>query len=95
MVSEDESKGHIWDYIYEPDAVSLLDTLLRRYIESQMYQAVVDNVACEEAARMVAMKNATDNAAELIDDLQLTYNKTRQAAITQEIAEVVGGAAAS
>jgi F-type H+-transporting ATPase subunit gamma len=95
VVSEDESKGHIWDYIYEPDATSLLDTLLRRYLESQMYQAVVDNIACEEAARMLAMQSATDNAAHLIDDLQLTYNKTRQAAITQEIAEVVGGAAAN
>lgn len=93
VVSEDESKGHIWDYIYEPDAEALLDTLLRRYLESQIYQAVVDNVACEEAARMVAMKNATENAAQLIDELQLVYNKSRQAAITQEIAEVIGGSA--
>jgi F-type H+-transporting ATPase subunit gamma len=95
VVSEDESKGHIWDYLYEPDAAVLLDTLLRRYLESQIYQAIVDNMACEEAARMVAMKSAADNAAQLIDDLQLVYNKTRQAAITQEISEVVAGAEAS
>jgi F-type H+-transporting ATPase subunit gamma len=94
IMSDDESKGHFWDYIYETDAKVLLNTLLRRYMESQIYQAVVDNVACEEAARMVAMKSATDNADTLIDELQVIYNKTRQAAITQEISEIVGGAEA-
>ena len=89
----DEMKHH-WDYIYEPEARDLLDGLLARYIESQVYQAVVENGACEQAARMLAMKNATDNAGELIDDLQLIYNKARQAAITQELSEIVGGAAA-
>ncbi|WP_110707369.1 F0F1 ATP synthase subunit gamma [Salinicola sp. CR57] len=83
-----------WDYLYEPDAKTLLDHLLVRYVESQVYQAVVENAACEQAARMIAMKNATDNAGDLIDDLQLVYNKARQAAITQEISEIVGGAAA-
>jgi F-type H+-transporting ATPase subunit gamma len=92
----DESieRQHQWDYIYEPDAQELLDGLLTRYIESQVYQAVVENGAAEQAARMVAMKSATDNAGELIGDLQLVYNKARQAAITQELAEIVGGAAA-
>lgn len=90
---EDEMKHH-WDYIYEPDAKELLDGLLTRYVESQVYQGVVENVACEQAARMIAMKSATDNAGELINDLQLVYNKARQAAITQEISEIVGGAAA-
>jgi F-type H+-transporting ATPase subunit gamma len=89
----DEMKHH-WDYIYEPDARDLLDGLLARYIESLVYQAVVENGACEQAARMLAMKNATENAGELIDDLQLIYNKARQAAITQELSEIVGGAAA-
>lgn len=84
----------LWDYVYEPDAQQLLDALLVRYIESQVYQAVVENSACEQAARMIAMKNATDNAGDLIKDLQLVYNKARQAAITQEISEIVGGAAA-
>ena len=83
-----------WDYIFEPDAQQLLDALIVRYIESQVYQAVVENSACEQAARMIAMKNATDNAGDLIDNLQLVYNKARQAAITQEISEIVGGAAA-
>jgi F-type H+-transporting ATPase subunit gamma len=83
-----------WDYIYEPDAKSVLDSLLTRYIESLVYQAVVENGACEQAARMVAMKSATDNAGGLIDELQLVYNKARQAAITQEISEIVSGAAA-
>ena len=83
-----------WDYIYEPDAQQLLDALIVRYIESQVYQAVVENSACEQAARMIAMKNATDNAGDLIDNLQLVYKKARQAAITQEISEIVGGAAA-
>jgi F-type H+-transporting ATPase subunit gamma len=83
-----------WDYIYEPDARTVLDSLLTRYIESLVYQAVVENGACEEAARMVAMKAASDNAGSLIDELQLVYNKARQAAITQEISEIVSGAAA-
>jgi F-type H+-transporting ATPase subunit gamma len=83
-----------WDYLYEPDAKSLLELVLTRYIESQVYQSVVENTACEQAARMVAMKNATDNAGELIGDLQLAYNKARQAAITKELAEIVAGAEA-
>jgi F-type H+-transporting ATPase subunit gamma len=91
---ESTEMKHHWDYIYEPDAKELLEGLLTRYIESQVYQAVVENGACEQAARMLAMKNATDNAGELIDDLQLIYNKARQAAITQELSEIVGGAAA-
>ena len=86
--------GTHWDYIYEPDAREVLDALLVRYIESLVYQSVVENLACEQAARMVAMKAATDNAGQLIDDLELVYNKARQAAITQEISEIVGGAAA-
>ena len=84
--------GHHWDYIYEPDAKELLDALLERYIELQAYQAVVENIACEQAAKMIAMKSATDNAGELIKEFQLAYNKARQAAITQELAEIVGGA---
>ena len=92
-VDESELKHH-WDYIYEPDAKEILDGLLMRYIESLVYQAVIENVACEMAARMVAMKSASDNAGELIDQLQLVYNKARQAAITQEISEIVSGAAA-
>ena len=91
---QSESMSHHWDYLYEPDARELLDALMVRYIESLVYQAVVENGACEQAARMIAMKNATDNAGELIEDLQLVYNKARQAAITQELAEIVGGAAA-
>lgn len=91
--AEQVKKGQ-WDYLYEPDAQQLLDALLVRFIESQAYQAVVENGAAEQAARMIAMKNATDNAGELISDLQLVYNKARQAAITQEISEIVGGAAA-
>jgi F-type H+-transporting ATPase subunit gamma len=83
-----------WDYIYEPDAVDILDNLLMRYIESQVYQGAVENVACEMAARMVAMKSASDNAGALIEELQLIYNKARQAAITKELSEIVGGAAA-
>jgi F-type H+-transporting ATPase subunit gamma len=89
----DEMKHH-WDYIYEPEAKDLLEGLLTRYIESQVFQAVVENAACEQAARMLAMKNATDNAGDLIDDLQLIYNKARQASITQELSEIVSGAAA-
>jgi len=91
---ENEKLQHHWDYIYEPDDASLLEGLLLRYIESQTYQAVVENKACEQAARMVAMKNATDNAKELINELKLIYNKARQAAITQELGEIVSGAAA-
>jgi F-type H+-transporting ATPase subunit gamma len=83
-----------WDYIYEPDAVDLLDYVLTRYIETQVYRGAVENVACEMASKMVAMKAATDNAGKLIDDLQLEYNKARQASITREISEIVGGAAA-
>ena len=92
--SEEESLGY-WDYIYEPDSSrDLLEMLLVRYIESQVYQAVIENIACEQSARMVAMKNATDNAGQLIDELRLIYNKARQAGITREIAEIVAGAAA-
>jgi F-type H+-transporting ATPase subunit gamma len=83
-----------WDYIYEPEAASILDGLLMRYIESQVYQGAAENAACEMAARMVAMKSASDNAGTIIADLQLVYNKARQAAITKELAEIVGGAAA-
>jgi F-type H+-transporting ATPase subunit gamma len=83
-----------WDYIYEPSSTELIEGVLARYIESQVYRGAVENVACEMAARMVAMKSATDNAGKLIDGLQLAYNKARQAAITQELAEIVGGAAA-
>ena len=89
----DEEVGHQWDYIYEPDSRPILDGLLPRYIESQVYQGVVENLACEQAARMIAMKSATDNAGDIINDLQLAYNKARQAAITQEISEIVSGAA--
>ncbi len=92
--ADGEEMKHHWDYIYEPDAKELLNELLTRYIESQVYQAVVENNACEQAARMIAMKSATDNAGELINELQLIYNKARQAAITQELSEIVGGAAA-
>ena len=83
-----------WDYIYEPDAADLLTNVLTRYVEAQVYRAVVENIACEMASKMVAMKAATDNAGKFIDQLQLVYNKARQAAITQEISEIVGGAAA-
>jgi len=92
--SEEEELKHHWDYLYEPDAKEVLDLLLDRYIESLVYQGVVENVACEMAARMIAMKAASDNAGNIIDDLQLAYNKARQAAITQEISEIVSGAAA-
>jgi F-type H+-transporting ATPase subunit gamma len=92
--SEDESFRGYWDYLYEPDAQILLDGLLDRYVESQVYQAVVENNSCEQAARMIAMKSATENAGDLIDGLQLAYNKARQAAITQELSEIVGGASA-
>ncbi|MGA0807763.1 MAG: F0F1 ATP synthase subunit gamma [Burkholderiaceae bacterium] len=91
---DDLDPNHDWDYLYEPDAKELLDGLLLRYIESQVFQAVVENNACEQSARMVAMKAASDNAKQLIDELQLSYNKARQAAITKELSEIVGGAAA-
>ena len=91
---DDTELGDIWDYIYEPDAQTLLDEVSVRYIEGLIYQAVLENLASEHAARMLAMKNATDNASDLIDELKLVYNKARQAAITQEISEIVGGAAA-
>jgi F-type H+-transporting ATPase subunit gamma len=91
---QDEELRHHWDYIYEPDAKEVMDGLLMRYIESLVYQGLVENIACEMAARMVAMKAASDNAGNLIDELQLVYNKARQAAITQELSEIVGGAAA-
>jgi F-type H+-transporting ATPase subunit gamma len=91
---QDQELEHHWDYIYEPDAKEVMDGLLMRYIESLVYQGLVENIACEMAARMVAMKAASDNAGNLIDELQLVYNKARQAAITQELSEIVGGAAA-
>jgi F-type H+-transporting ATPase subunit gamma len=91
---ENDRLAHHWDYLYEPDAKDVLDGLLTRYIESIVYRSVVENLACEQSARMVAMKSASDNAGALIDELKLRYNKARQAAITQEIAEIVGGAAA-
>jgi len=92
--TDDTELGDIWDYIYEPDAKTLLDEVAVRYIEGMIYQAVLENLASEHAARMLAMKNATDNAGDLIAELKLAYNKARQAAITQEISEIVGGAAA-
>ena len=93
-LQDNSNKGHDWDYIYEPDAETVLDHVITRYIESLVYQAVLENIASEHAARMVAMKAASDNANKLIGTLQLVYNKARQAAITQEISEIVGGAAA-
>ena len=90
----DQVFQHRWDYIYEPDARELIEGLVTRFIESQVFQAVVENGACEQAAKMVAMKSATENAEKLIDELKLIYNNARQAAITQEIAEIVSGAAA-
>jgi len=96
VVGDDADKeiAHHWDYIYEPGAKEVMDGLLMRYIESLVYQGLVENIACEQAARMVAMKAASDNAGNLIDELQLVYNKARQAAITQELSEIVSGAAA-
>ncbi len=94
LADENTKLKHHWDYLYEPDAEFLLKGLLTRFIESQVYQAVVENAAAEQAARMIAMKSATDNAGDLINSLKLIYNKARQAAITQEISEIVGGAAA-
>jgi F-type H+-transporting ATPase subunit gamma len=92
--SDDSELKHHWDYIYEPDAKEVLDQVLDRYIESLVYQGIVENVACEMASRMIAMKSATDNAGDMIDELQLIYNRERQASITQEISEIVAGAAA-
>ena len=92
--ADEADYAHRWDYIYEPDARELIEELVTRYVESQVYQAVVENGACEQAAKMIAMKNATENAEKLIDELTLIYNSARQAAITREIAEIVGGAAA-
>ena len=92
--TEDEEIRDIWDYIYEPDAETLLNSVMVRYIEALVYQGVLENLASEHAARMIAMKSATDNASDLIDELNLVYNKARQAAITPEISEIVGGAAA-
>ena len=93
--TEDEDvRGHDWDYLYEPSSEELLDEFIKRFIESQVYQAVTENIACQQAATMVAMKAASDNAGEIIKELQLIYNKARQAAITQEISEIVGGAEA-
>ncbi len=88
----EDTQRHYWDYVYEPDARDLINGLLTRYIESQVFQSVVENIASEQAARMVAMKSATDNAGEIIEELRLAYNKVRQAAITREIAEIVSGA---
>ena len=92
--TDDAQVREIWDYIYEPDAETLLNSVMTRYIETLVYQGVLENLACEHAARMIAMKSATDNASDLIAELDLVYNKARQAAITQEISEIVGGAAA-
>ena len=89
-----ETKTHSWEYIYEPDAASVIDTLLQRYIEALLYQSVAENIGSEQSARMVAMKAASDNAGNVISDLRLIYNKTRQAAITTELSEIVAGAAA-
>lgn len=92
--TRDSGRVHSWDYIYEPDAQSVIDDLLRRYVEALVYQAVAENMASEQSARMVAMKAATDNAGNVIGELTLVYNKTRQAAITKELSEIVAGAAA-
>lgn len=95
LVGEEEGElKHHWDYIYEPDSKEIIDDLMTRYVESQVYRAVVENLASEQSSRMVAMRSASDNAGNMIDELQLKYNKARQAAITQEISEIVGGAAA-
>lgn len=94
LPADDTALDHYWDYIYEPDARELLDLLLTRYVESRVYQAVVENLASEQAARMIAMKNASENAGDIINELQLAYNKARQAAITQELSEIIAGASA-
>jgi F-type H+-transporting ATPase subunit gamma len=91
---QEDSRDYSWDYLYEPDAQAVLDELLVRYVEAVVYQAVAENMASEQSARMVAMKAASDNAKKVIGDLQLSYNKARQAAITKELSEIVGGAAA-
>lgn len=93
-LTDDQEVRDIWDYIYEPDAETVLNSVMIRYIEALVYQGVLENLASEHAARMIAMKSATDNATDVIDELNLVYNKARQAAITQEISEIVGGAAA-
>jgi F-type H+-transporting ATPase subunit gamma len=92
--TEEEKRAYSWDYIYEPDPRAVIDTLMVRYVEALIYQSVAENQASEQSARMVAMKAASDNAKKLIEELQLVYNKTRQAGITKEISEIVGGAAA-
>ncbi len=92
--SQESVRLHYWDYLYEPDSKNVIDNLMVRYIESLVYQGIVENVACEMSARMVAMKSASDNASNLIDELQLIYNKARQASITQELSEIIAGAAA-
>ena len=94
IVDLEAKKNGVWDYLYEPDASAVLQVLLYRYIESEVYQGVMENIACEQAARMVAMKSATDNADSVISELKLVYNKARQAAITQELAEIVAGSEA-
>ncbi len=94
QAEDDKDLDYHWDYLYEPDSKEVIDALMQRYIESLIYQGVVENVACEMSSRMVAMKSATDNAGDMIDKLQLVYNKARQASITQEISEIVSGAAA-
>jgi len=94
VASSDEKLSHHWDYIYEPESKEVIDALMQRYIESLIYQGIVENIACEMSARMVAMKASTDNAGKIIDELKLVYNRVRQAAITQEISEIVAGAAA-
>ncbi len=94
VAGESDNMNHYWDYIYEPDAQDVLSALLTRYIEALVYQGLVENIACEQSSRMIAMKSATDNAGDMVKDLEMVYNKARQAAITQEISEIVGGAAA-
>ncbi|GBE07994.1 ATP synthase gamma chain [bacterium BMS3Bbin11] len=94
QAEESKDYKHYWDYIYEPEAKPVLDALMTRFIETQVYQGVVENIASEQSARMVAMKAASDSASDMIDDLQLVYNKARQAAITQELSEIVSGASA-
>jgi F-type H+-transporting ATPase subunit gamma len=89
-----ENMDHHWDYIYEPDAENVLNALLMRYIEALIYQGLIENIACEQSSRMIAMKSATDNAGDMVKELELVYNKARQAAITQEISEIVSGASA-
>jgi len=91
---QEDSRDYSWDYLYEPDSQAVLDELLVRYVEAVVYQAVAENMASEQSARMVAMKSASDNAKKVIGELQLSYNKARQAAITKELSEIVGGAAA-